>query len=147
LISADGKAKPQGASYTEMGWEVYPQGLTDLLLRLKADYPVPPLFVTENGAAYPDRLEGGRVHDRERVRYFELHLEALLEAARQGVDLRGYFAWSLMDNFEWAHGYSKRFGLVYVDYATQERFLKDSARWYQALATGQPADAALAGRP
>ena len=79
-------------------------------------------------------MRGGDVHDPERVKYFDLHLRAVLKRAEAGVDVRGYFAWSLMDNFEWAYGYSKRFGLVYVDYATQQRTLKDSARWYQALA-------------
>jgi beta-glucosidase len=133
-LSAQGQ-KPEGASYTEMGWEVYPQGLTDLLLRLNADYLLPPVFITENGAAYPDQLSGESVHDAERLAYFVSHLEAVRRASEAGVDVRGYFAWSLMDNFEWAHGYSKRFGLVYVDYGDQRRILKDSARWYQALAS------------
>lgn len=136
-ISADRSQKPADASYTEMGWEVYPQGLTDLLVRLKNDYSMPPIFITENGAAYPDTLSGEDVHDAERVNYFAAHLEAVRQAAEQGVDVRGYFAWSLMDNFEWAHGYSKRFGLVYVDYGDQQRLLKDSAKWYQALASSE----------
>ena len=127
--------RPDGASYTQMGWEVYPQGLTDLLVRLKTDYRLPPVFITENGAAYPDTLSGETVHDAERVAYFAAHLEAVRQATVQGVDVRGYFAWSLMDNFEWAHGYSKRFGLVYVDYDDQRRVLKDSAKWYRALAS------------
>ncbi len=128
--------KPAQASYTDMGWEVYPAGLRDLLVRLKHDYTLPPIFITENGAAYPDvPSAGGEVHDPERVAYFEGHLNAVLQASQAGVDVRGYFAWSLMDNFEWAFGYSKRFGLVYVDYQTQQRTLKDSAKWYQALAT------------
>ena len=140
-VSASGQ-KPAGASFTQMGWEVFPQGLTDLLLRLNRDYPVPPMFVTENGAAYPDTLsvEANRtaaVHDAERVHYFAAHLEAVRQASVQGVDVRGYFAWSLMDNFEWAYGYSRRFGLVYVDYADQTRVLKDSGLWYQALASSE----------
>ncbi|WP_019586716.1 GH1 family beta-glucosidase [Deinococcus apachensis] len=135
--SANGSVRPADSAYTHMGWEVYPQGLTDLLVRLKEDYAVPPLFITENGAAYPDEPNGDRVHDPERVRYFESHLEAVARAAQHGVDVRGYFAWSLMDNFEWAWGYSRRFGLVYVDYASQRRVLKDSALWYQGLLTGQ----------
>ena len=135
---AAGSVKPAESSYTHMGWEVYPQGLTDLLVRLKDEYPVSSLYITENGAAYPDRLSGSEVHDPERVKYFQLHLAAVAEAVQQGVPVDGYFAWSLMDNFEWAHGYDKRFGLVYVDYATQQRTLKDSARWYQGLLTGQP---------
>ncbi len=134
-ISADQSRKPAGASYTEMGWEVYPQGLTDLLVRLNTDYTLPPVFITENGAAYPDAPSGESVHDEQRVNYFASHLEAVRQATEQGVDVRGYFAWSLMDNFEWAHGYSKRFGLVYVDYGDQQRTLKDSAKWYRALAS------------
>ncbi|WP_027482519.1 GH1 family beta-glucosidase [Deinococcus pimensis] len=136
--SARGQVRPTESSYTQMGWEVYPQGLTDLLVRLENDYTLPPVFVTENGAAYPDELGADGVHDPERVRYFEGHLAAVAEAARQGVPVKGYFAWSLMDNFEWAHGYSKRFGLVYVDYGNQRRVLKDSALWYRALVTGTP---------
>ncbi|SMB80292.1 GH1 family beta-glucosidase [Deinococcus hopiensis] len=142
---ASGNVKPAESSYTHMGWEVYPQGLTDLLVRLKDDYTLPPIYITENGAAYPDRLSGQEVHDPERVRYFQQHLGAVAEAVRQGVSVDGYFAWSLMDNFEWAHGYDKRFGLVYVDYATQQRTLKDSARWYQGLLTGQPEGQLVSG--
>jgi beta-glucosidase len=125
---------PAGEERTDMGWEVFPEGLTDLLVRLKQDYAPPPLYITENGAAYADSLENGHVRDTERVRYYARHLVALQEAIRQGVDVRGYYAWSLMDNFEWAKGYSKRFGLVYVDYATQERTLKESGRWYGEVA-------------
>ncbi len=137
-VSAGEHARPEGASYTAMDWEIYPQGLTDLLVRLKRDYRTPPMFVTENGAAYPDTLNGDSVNDAARTAYFQLHLEAVRQATLQGVDVRGYFAWSLMDNFEWAHGYSKRFGLVYVDYGDQRRVLKDSARWYQELASSGP---------
>jgi len=124
---------PAEAETTEMGWEVYPEGLTDLLLRVNRDYPVPPLFLTENGAAYPDALANGEVDDEARVRFLERHVEALRQAVTQGADVRGYFAWSLMDNFEWAHGYGKRFGLVYVDYPTQRRIPKRSAHWYADL--------------
>ena len=137
FVSAQGQVKPDGAEYTAIGWEVYPQGLTDLLVRLNTDYTVPPIFITENGAAYSDTLSGDAVHDAERLNYFSTHLEAVRQATVQGVDVRGYFAWSLMDNFEWAHGYSKRFGLVYVDYGDQARTLKDSAKWYQALASSE----------
>jgi beta-glucosidase len=118
---------------TDMGWEVFPGGLTELLLRLQADYRLPPLYVTENGAAYRDRLADGRVADTERIRYLERHIAALADARDGGVDVRGYFVWSLLDNFEWADGYTKRFGLVFVDYATQRRTLKDSALWYRAF--------------
>lgn len=138
---AAGNVRPADSGYTQMGWEVYPQGLTDLLVRLQQEYPVPPLLVTENGAAYPDAPSGDRVHDAERVRYFQLHLEAVARAVQQGADVQGYFAWSLLDNFEWAYGYSRRFGLVYVDYATQQRVLKDSARWYQGFLSGRSGSA------
>jgi beta-glucosidase len=117
---------------TFMDWEVYPNGLTDLLTRLKRDYGDQPLYVTENGASYEDHLtSSGAVHDLERTRYYERHLKACLEAIRAGVDLRGYFAWSLLDNFEWAEGYEKRFGLVRVDFDSQHRTVKDSGRWFQ----------------
>lgn len=120
------------AEKTAMGWEVYPKGLSDLLLRLYDDYKVP-LYVTENGAAYsdPDHLSGNEVQDPKRTRYYERHLDAVQDALDQGADVRGYFAWSLLDNFEWAFGYEKRFGIVHVDFETQERTLKDSAKWYR----------------
>jgi beta-glucosidase len=130
---------------TDMGWEVFPGGLTELLLRLKADYRLPPLYVTENGAAYRDRLVGGRVADAERIGYLRRHIAAMADALASGVDVRGYFVWSLLDNFEWADGYSKRFGIVFVDYATQRRTLKDSAFWYRAFCSR--ARAAAAGGP
>ncbi|MEW6420710.1 MAG: GH1 family beta-glucosidase [Deinococcota bacterium] len=132
VLSASGGGVPAGAPVTDMGWEIYPRGLTDLLLRLKADYPgLPPILITENGAAFTDRLEEGQVHDPERIHYLQNHLAALRRALDAGVDVRGYFAWSLMDNFEWAYGYEKRFGLVYVDYPTQTRVVKDSGHWYR----------------
>jgi beta-glucosidase len=119
---------------TQMGWEVYPQGLRDLLLEFKQRYPkLPPIYITENGMASDDTVQDGRVHDAQRVRYFNSHLAAVDAAMRQGVDVRGYFAWSLMDNFEWSYGYEKRFGIVHVDYATQVRTPKDSALAFQAF--------------
>ncbi len=129
------------AERTEMGWEVFPQGLTDLLVRLDRDYELPPVFITENGAASPDVLVDGEVDDDLRVRYLEGHVAAVGEAIRRGVDVRGYFAWSLLDNFEWAHGYTKRFGLVYVDYENLKRHPKRSARWYADLIAQHRADA------
>lgn len=120
-----------GNEVTDMGWEVYPQGLTELLCRMHKDYSLPTVFITENGAAFKDVLVDGVVHDTARVKYFHDHIQATLAALAHGVPVAGYFAWSLMDNFEWASGYAKRFGLVYVDYATQERTLKNSALWYQ----------------
>jgi beta-glucosidase len=124
---------PVDIPLTEMGWEVFPQGLTDLLVSLNRKYNLPPVYITENGAAMPDALEQGAVEDRDRIRYFEQHLAALDAAIRQGVEVRGYFAWSLMDNFEWAEGYLKRFGLVHVDYATQRRTVKASGMRFRDM--------------
>ncbi|PUU86290.1 MAG: beta-galactosidase, partial [Halanaerobium sp.] len=108
--------KPKDADYTAMDWEVYPQGLTDLLKRLDQEYTKKPIFITENGAAYDDQIaEDGRVHDRKRVDYLEKHFQAAHQAIEEGVNLAGYYVWSLMDNFEWAFGYDKRFGIIYID--------------------------------
>lgn len=120
-----------GLAVTEMGWEIYPDGLTELLLRLHRDYAVPPLYVKENGGAFKDAVIDGQVHDADRIDYLRTHIAAVAEALRQGVPMAGYMVWSLMDNFEWASGYAKRFGIVHVDYATQRRTLKDSALWYR----------------
>jgi beta-glucosidase len=117
---------------TAMGWPIEPAGLTSLLCRLGTDYPGVPLMVTENGAAFHDELDGdGTVHDPDRVAFLDAHLRAAHAALAGGVDLRGYLVWSLLDNFEWAEGYERRFGLVYVDFASQRRVLKDSALWYR----------------
>ncbi len=114
-----------------MGWEVYPEGLGEILHWVKTRYGDLPLYITENGAAYDDRPnENGDVDDVVRVEYLEEHLQAAGQALRAGVNLRGYYVWSLFDNFEWQHGYSKRFGIVRVDYATQRRTPKLSARFY-----------------
>jgi beta-glucosidase len=120
---------------TDMGWKIEPSGLTRLLQRIGRDYPGTPLLITENGAAFPDGPgdDPERVTDTNRVSYLDGHLRACHEAIATGVDLRGYFVWSLMDNFEWAEGYRKRFGIVHVDYASQKRVLKDSARWYREV--------------
>ncbi len=116
---------------TAMGWEVQPEGLTRLLLRLHEEHPDLPLAVTENGAAYDDVVgPDGTVDDPDRLAYIADHLRAVHAAREAGADVRGYFAWSLLDNFEWAEGYAKRFGLVHVDYASQRRTPKASARWY-----------------
>lgn len=121
------------SEYTEMGWEVYPRGLAELCYRMRDEYGNPPVYITENGAAFPDRVEGDRVADKRRIAFLEAYLTELAGAAAAGCDVRGYFVWSFMDNFEWAHGYSKRFGIVYVDYESQRRILKDSGRWYADL--------------
>ncbi|MDQ3859913.1 MAG: family 1 glycosylhydrolase, partial [Actinomycetota bacterium] len=125
---------PAGAETTATGWEVYPDGLRELLLRLRRDYGPLPLAVTENGAAYDDRPAArGRVDDGDRLRFLERHLDAAAGAVAAGVPLEAYFVWSLLDNFEWAEGYAKRFGIVHVDYATQRRTVKASGAWYAAL--------------
>jgi beta-glucosidase len=123
--------RPPVGPVTDMDWQIEPAALTRLLERLHTDYGVP-LLITENGAAYPEGPDAGdgAVHDTRRVEYLDGHLRACHDAISRGVDLRGYFVWSLMDNFEWAEGYAKRFGIVHVDYTTQERVPKDSARWY-----------------
>ncbi len=128
-----------GHEVTDMGWEVYPEGLTDLLLRLHRDYPVPPMYVKENGAAFKDTLVNGQVHDPQRTDYIARHIAAVGAALAHGVPMEGYMVWSLLDNFEWASGYEKRFGIVHVDYATQRRTLKDSALWYRGFLQGQKA--------
>ncbi|MFH9746310.1 GH1 family beta-glucosidase [Streptomyces anulatus] len=123
-----------GARLTDMDWEVHAEGLEQLLLRLTGEYGVQRIYVTENGSAYEDVVAAdGSVHDPERVRYLEEHLAACARAVDKGAPLAGYFAWSLMDNFEWAYGYDKRFGLVHVDYATQRRTVKSSGRRYAEL--------------
>jgi beta-glucosidase len=127
----------QQGPYTEMGWNIAPDGLEELLVSLHEQFPGQTLMVTENGAAFPDRVvetEGGkRVPDADRVDYLNRHFTAAHRAIRRGVDLQGYFVWSLLDNFEWGYGYTKRFGIVRVEYDTQERILKDSALWYRDL--------------
>jgi beta-glucosidase len=123
------------ATYTETGWEVFPQGLVDTLVAVKDRYGNPPVYVTENGAAFfdPPVAMNGRVADPLRVDYLHRHIRAVHDAMRQGVDVRGYFAWSLLDNFEWSLGYSKRFGIVHVDFESQQRTPKDSARYYARI--------------
>jgi beta-glucosidase len=123
------------AAYTEMGWEVFPQGLTDVLVRVTQRYGRKPLYITENGAAFydPPVAEGGRIDDPLRVAYYRSHLAAVLDAVERGADVRGYYAWSLMDNYEWNAGYSRRFGIFHVDFATQQRTPTSSARFYSGV--------------
>ncbi len=133
-LAADGvKDVTPRDEVTDMGWPVNATALTDLLQRLARDYTRIPLVVTENGAAYPDRKVEDRIADPDRISYLRRHIEAIAAALDAGVDLRGYYLWSFMDNFEWAFGYSKRFGVVYLDYDTQRRIPKDSAYWYRNL--------------
>ncbi|KAB2349559.1 GH1 family beta-glucosidase [Actinomadura rudentiformis] len=122
-----------GRPVTGMGWEIDESGLHEVLTRLHREYPPVSLYITENGAGYDEALTDGTVNDGERIAYLDAHLRACHTAIAEGVPLQGYFTWSLLDNFEWAWGYSKRFGLVHVDYATQRRVPKDSARWYAAV--------------
>lgn len=128
------KSVQVGDDKTEMGWEIYPDGLEEILLRLHKDYSFPAYYITENGAAMPDAVsDDGRVHDPRRIKFQRDYLRAAQRALTAGVPLKGYFVWSLLDNFEWAWGRSKRFGLIYVDYETQTRTLKDSAYDYREI--------------
>ena len=124
----------EDSEFTDMGWEVAPRSLFRLLNRLHFDYQTPALYITENGAAFPDHIcKEGHVHDDRRQAYIQAHLQAAYDAIQCGVPLRGYFLWSLMDNFEWAFGYTKRFGIVYVDFETQKRIVKESGKWYSQV--------------
>ncbi|HEX2911530.1 MAG TPA: GH1 family beta-glucosidase [Chloroflexia bacterium] len=131
------QVKPAG-TYTTMGWEVYPPGLYRLLTRLNRDYPSR-YIITENGASTPDQIGvEGQVVDELRLQYIQEHLKQAARAIREGVKLEGYFVWSLLDNFEWAFGYERRFGIIYVDYATQNRIVKESGKWYSQLIRTHP---------
>ncbi|MBN2338664.1 MAG: beta-glucosidase [Acidobacteria bacterium] len=122
---------------TAMGWEIHPEGLYEALIRIHREYPRVPLYVTENGAAFEDRPDSdGRIRDQERVEYLRGHFLQAHRAMAEGVDLRGYQVWSLYDNFEWAYGYAKRFGIVHVDFHTQDRSWKQSAEWYREVIAG-----------
>ncbi|MFB7775989.1 GH1 family beta-glucosidase [Streptomyces bauhiniae] len=138
-ISAAGRpVREEGGPATALGWPVTPDGLTDLLLRLSREYPAVPLVITENGGAFPDAaLEDGRVSDADRVAFLTAHIDAVAEAYDRGADVRGYFVWTLLDNFEWAHGYGPTFGLVSVDRQTMVRTPKESARWFRDFLRSQ----------
>jgi beta-glucosidase len=129
--SSQGVPAPCVDGVTDMGWEIYADGLSELLQGLHRDYRLPPTMIMENGMANPDSVQGDRVADAARIDYLRQHIERLAQAKAAGVDVRGYFAWSLLDNFEWDSGYAKRFGLIHVDYATQKRTPKDSYYWLQ----------------
>ena len=138
-VTLDESAKPlpyrpvmvEGVERTAMGWEVHPESLTNIIMRVHRDYAPKEIYITENGSAWDDSVINDKVDDPHRVSYLERHLDAMLAAKAQGAPVNGYFAWSLMDNFEWAFGYSKRFGIVYVDYETQKRIPKSSAYYYR----------------
>ena len=126
---------PDGLEQTNMGWLIDPEGLYELLLRVSKDAPGLPLYITENGCAAEDYINpDGEVYDLERIKFLHLHLEAAARAIRDGATLAGYYVWSLLDNFEWAYGYQKRFGIVYVDFATQTRIPKASSAFYAGVA-------------
>jgi beta-glucosidase len=139
IVAANGDGGPRNvpatdAPMTAMGWEIYPHGIYEVLARLHREYGVSSLYVTENGAAFPDvRGHDGRIDDPERIDYLAEYLGAVSRAIADGVPVHGYFVWSLLDNFEWSHGYSKRFGLLYVDFPTLERIPKSSFYWYRDL--------------
>jgi beta-glucosidase len=147
VVDANGVVDPAkcGTDHTAMGWEIHPSSLRELLLRLHRDYALPALYIMENGAAFDDQVVAGEVRDTRRIQYLETHLAAVADAVQAGVPVRGYFVWSLLDNFEWAQGYTKRFGIVHVDYATQQRMPKQSAHWYAGLVAAHR-DAAAAAR-
>lgn len=131
--SFDHETVVNGMPFTASGREVFPEGLYDCLMRIKRDYGNPQLYITENGAAFTDAVEDGRVHDGRRVAYLDGYMDAAARAIRADVNLHGYFIWTLMDNFEWQEGYSKRFGLIHVDHATQQRTIKDSGYWVREM--------------
>lgn len=137
LDIAEEEYERDGVQYTAVGWEVYPEAIYQVLTRDPADYGHLPLYVTENGAAFADRVEAGAVHDRKRVAFLQAYLGQVHQAIQAGADVRGYFVWSLLDNFEWSAGTSKRFGLIHVDYRTQQRVIKDSGLWYRDLIKAQ----------
>jgi beta-glucosidase len=131
--------RQEQSEFTEMDWEVHPESLYKLLKRLNDDYKPKAMYITENGAAFKDEVSAdGQVHDERRVAYLQGHFEAALRARAEGVPLAGYFVWSLLDNFEWAEGYDKRFGITYVNYETQERIIKDSGRYLAEVAAMTP---------
>jgi beta-glucosidase len=119
---------------TDNGWEVYPRGMYDIVQRVSKDYKLP-IEITENGCSYGDYPDAtGRVADNRRIYFYREHLRELARAIHDGADVRGYHAWSILDNFEWGEGYTQRFGLVYVDFSSQRRYMKDSAKWYSKIA-------------
>ncbi len=142
VVGAQGHVHPvPGSEYTEMGWEVCAPALRRLLNKLNHNYTLPPIYITENGAAFKDVVSpDGKVHDERRLDYLRQHILQVRLAMQDGVDVRGYFVWSLLDNFEWAYGYTKRFGIIRVDYETQQRIVKDSGEWYSQVIANNAVD-------
>ncbi len=130
---ASSESERNGRRYTSMGWEVYPPGMAEVLRWLREDYGNPSVFITENGAAFDDTVKAGKISDNKRIDYLKDYLQEVANAKKSGSQVKGYFVWSLLDNFEWAAGYNKRFGLVYVDYQNQNRIIKESGHWYASL--------------
>jgi len=134
FVSADSKGvqnEDRDVPKTDMGWELYPEGLYEILERMNREYNPKQLMVTENGASYADGPdEIGKVHDQRRIDYLQTHIQKVWQAIQAGIPVTGYLQWSLMDNFEWAKGYSQRFGVIHVDFETQKRTIKDSAYWF-----------------
>ena len=133
LLGMGQASPPEDAELTGMDWEVFPDALYEQLMTLKNDYGNPDVYVTENGAAFPDILTDEGVDDPKRIHYYRRYLAAANRALDEGANLKGYFAWTLLDNFEWAEGYTQRFGLVHVDFKTQKRTPKRSFEWFQAV--------------
>jgi beta-glucosidase len=127
------KAGKRNVHCTAMDWEVYPKGIYQVLKRFDEYEQIPSLIITENGAAFPDHLHNCQVQDNERILFFQQYLKQVLKAKEEGIKVDGYFAWSFTDNFEWAEGYKPRFGLVYIDYATQKRYIKSSGNWFRSF--------------
>jgi beta-glucosidase len=142
VIGAQGRVAPiPGSEYTDMNWEVCAPAFRRTLVRMHTDYRLPPIYITENGAAYPDVVSAdGKIHDERRLDYLRQHFTQVRLAMQDGVDVRGYFVWSLLDNFEWGHGNTKRFGLIRVDYDTLKRTIKDSGEWYSRVIASNTVD-------
>jgi len=142
LVGAQGIISPvPGAEYTDMGWEICAPAFRRMLNKIHHDYKLPPMFITENGAAFPDAVAlDGKINDVRRIDYLRQHISQVGLASQDGVDIRGYFVWSLLDNFEWGHGFTKRFGLIYVDFDTQKRTIKDSGEWYRRVIASNSID-------
>ena len=122
--------KKRHVEITEMDWEVYPEGIYEIIKQF-AKYPIKEIVITENGAAFNDILQNGKIHDEKRVKFFQDYLAQVLKAKREGYNISGYLAWTLMDTFEWAEGHKPKFGIVYNDFNTQERMIKDSGYWFK----------------
>ena len=130
------QSKDRGVPLTDMKWEVHPPAIYEMIKKYSAYPQIKKLYITENGAAFPDSVENGKVIDPKRVEYLQTHLQQVLKAKNEGLKVSGYFIWTLTDNFEWAEGYHPRFGLIYVDFKTQQRIVKSSGQWYADFLKG-----------